>query len=83
MNEQRHEESKPAQRVIKRMADEKEVSPLELSPLFEAIDPDALNDLFHYDATTQEGGGQIQFEYEGHTVIVHSSGRVGVSEASE
>jgi hypothetical protein len=75
--------TKPSDRVIARVADEKGIPATELSLLCEVIDPDALNSLFDYDATTQEGTGYVQFEYEGHTVIVDSSGRVGVSETSE
>jgi hypothetical protein len=54
-----------------------------ISPLFDAIDSDALNDIVDYDVTIQGGTGQVQFEYAGHSIIVDSSGRVGVSETDE
>jgi hypothetical protein len=79
----RRENTNPSEHVIEQVADEKGVSTLDLSPLFEVIEPDALDALFHSHSAAGEQTGYVQFEYEGHTVVVNSTGRVSVAETSE
>ncbi|MFB9807991.1 HalOD1 output domain-containing protein [Haladaptatus pallidirubidus] len=49
-------------------------------PLYEVVDPDALDSLF---APTYTGGtrtdGRVQFAYAGYEVVIHSTGDVNVS----
>jgi hypothetical protein len=47
-----------------------------LPPLYESIDPDALDALFE---SADGNSVQVEFEYAGRHVVVDSSGRVGVS----
>lgn len=54
-----------SQHVIEEVADTLEKDPLELEPLNEQIDADALNKLFRRDFN-----GQIRFQYLGCTVVV-------------
>ena len=56
--------------VVTAVAAKRDVEPTELPPLYESIDPDALDSLF---APTQTGGprrGRLEFTYDGHAVVV-------------
>jgi len=56
--------------VVTAIARRRSVEPTELPPLYEAIDPDALDALFE---STRRGGprhGRIEFTYDGHAVTV-------------
>ncbi len=44
------------------------------TPLYEAIDPDALEDLY------QHGSPKVSFEYVGHHITIHTDRTVTVSE---
>lgn len=65
--------------VVRVVADEKGVSPLELEPLGAAINPDALNALF--------GDGSedvtVEFAYQGLCVGVTAEGRITIDEVEE
>lgn len=54
----------------------------ELDPIYETIDPDALDALFDggWCATSHDGGGYVVFDYEGHRVCVERDGTVVVHE---
>ena len=63
--------------VIRAIAAEEGVDALELSPpLYDVIDPDALDALFH------NTSGRIAFEYRGYTVTVTSEGTVTTEPSS-
>lgn len=51
--------------------------PLEMEPLFDAVDPDALNSLLrrNSDAATRSGV-TVSFRFEGHEVTADASGEV-------
>ena len=67
-------ESRPVhERVISAVADANGVGPTELEPLYETVDPEALDALF--DAGIE---GTIQFTYEDHDVVVSSDGETSV-----
>ncbi|ADB59615.1 hypothetical protein Htur_0718 [Haloterrigena turkmenica DSM 5511] len=56
--------------VVTAIAAKRGVEPTELPPLYESIDPDALDALF---APTRTGGprrGRLEFTYDGHAVVV-------------
>ncbi|NHN48423.1 hypothetical protein G9464_12580 [Halostella sp. JP-L12] len=58
--------------------------PLELPPLYDAIDPDALNKLFDSSAFGAErGDGTVEFAYAGCDVSVRADGRVTVVPGAE
>lgn len=52
--------------------------PLDLSPLYETIDPDALDRLFRGDGQRQWSVARIEFAVAGCDVSVHGDGRVVV-----
>lgn len=67
--------------VIEVVADAENVDPIDLdTPLYEAIDPDALNAVFEPAADSPRPHGSITFEYFGHTVVVTSDGTVTVED---
>lgn len=70
--------------VVSAVADAADCSRNDLPPLFEAIDPDALNDLF---ASPPRGerhtNGSVIFEYAGYEIDVHSSDGVTVRPIEE
>ncbi len=63
--------------VVDALADANDVDPLELDPLYEAIDPDALDSLFsHLVGGDTPRHGTVRFTTNGYEVEVTSSGRV-------
>lgn len=68
-----------SQRVIGAVADERGVDPLELPPLYDAIDPDGLEKLFPYELDGSGTAGRVAFTLAGCEVVVHSTGEVVVT----
>lgn len=67
----------PSQAVVERVADAENVDPLALDvPLYDAVDPDALDALFDPTVGKPSTTGRVTFEYYGHTVVVASDGTV-------
>lgn len=65
--------------VVYAVAEAEDVSPLELTPLTYAIDPDALNAFVVSLAEKQDTlTGHIEFEYREHTVTVTADGSISV-----
>lgn len=60
-------------RVVEEVAERTGTSPYELPPLFDTIDPDALERVIE-----SLNEGMVQFEYAGETVTVRSDGQVTV-----
>lgn len=56
--------------VVKAVADAEGVGPTDLRPLYEAVDPDALDSLFHSSDDAQLTAGQVEFSYHGYHVHV-------------
>lgn len=69
----------PSEAVVEALADAKGVDPLELDPLYEVIDPDALDALFDGAAADGRRQGRIEFRTAGYRVEVTSTGRVHVT----
>ncbi len=61
-----------SERVIHAVADREGVSPLDISPLFDAIDPDALDRLYAPD----RAGATVEFQYAEYQVTVTDGGHV-------
>lgn len=62
-----------SRQVLDAIAEEEGTDPLSFeTPLFEVVDPDALNALFPHAGVD----GTIEFAYRGHRVTVHSDGRI-------
>lgn len=54
------------------------IDPLDLPPLSEVVDPDALDSLFHRDSREQEPRSRVEFVFAGCEVGIHADGRVVV-----
>ncbi|MFC7230203.1 HalOD1 output domain-containing protein [Saliphagus sp. GCM10025308] len=77
--------SSPVTAVVELVADREGTDPMELQPpLYDVIDPEALNALF---APTSRGrpreSGQVSFEYLGYDVTVRGNGDVSVRNNTE
>ncbi|WP_090621929.1 HalOD1 output domain-containing protein [Natrinema salaciae] len=65
--------------VVNAVATHRELDPTELPPLYEWVDPDALDALF---APTRTGGprrGRLEFTYDGHAVVVDCGDEVSIT----
>lgn len=65
--------------VVEAVADAEGVEPTELQPLYDVIDPDALDSLFRpqFDGR-HPSRGEITFRYHGYVVHVDDAGRVSL-----
>lgn len=66
-------------RVVDEIADKEGTSPLELEPLYDVVDPDALDALFQSDSAE----GTFEFTYHGYHVVVREDGRLTVGEQDD
>lgn len=64
--------------VIAAVSDAFDVNPAELDPLYDSLDPDALDGCIRAKETTN-GAVNISFGFEGHAIAVSSEGVVTVS----
>jgi hypothetical protein len=71
-----------SERVIYKIADVLNLDPLELAPLYETVDPDALNSLFQTSSGSRYNG-RVEFTVEGCDVTVYETGRVEVASPEE
>jgi hypothetical protein len=70
--------------VVLAVAEATDADPLDLDPLYDCVDPDALDDLFESgDDGTARLSGSFTFEYEGCDVAVHADQRVVVAPTSD
>jgi len=69
-----------SQAIVETIAENEDVDPLALDPLYEVIDPDALDSLFAETNRSPRSDGKITFEYAGHTVVVNSDGTVRLAD---
>lgn len=65
--------------VVKEVANRKDVTPDELRPLSDVVDPEALNSLFEAAPGADHREGTVSFAYEGHSVTVDQNGTVSVT----
>lgn len=65
--------------VIEAVADAKGVDPLDLDPMYDAIDPDALDRIFRDSPVGRTGSVEVRFEMAGCTVVVREAGEVVVA----
>jgi len=73
-------DERPSIAVVSAVADVTGTDPSELDPLYETIDPDALNSLFRgSQGDGPNSRGQVSFSVAGCDVVVHGSHKVVVS----
>ena len=78
---ERDDENTPVYAVVSAVAEVEDSDPVDLPPLYNAINPEALNNLF----TSESGSAvdQIAFQYAGYSIVVRGSGEVQVRPATE
>lgn len=65
--------------IARSVAEAADLDPSELAePMYGAVDPDAVEQVFFGFATPKATTGRVMFEYGDHTVIVRSDGTVAV-----
>lgn len=78
------ERTRPSTRVVEALAEAAGVDSVDLPPLYDAVDPDALDSLF---APRPDGsprvGCRVSFRFDGYQVTVHRDGEVQVRDGSE
>ncbi|MFA9427025.1 HalOD1 output domain-containing protein [Natronorubrum sp. A-ect3] len=74
-------ENTPVYAVVSAVGDAEGADPVDLPPLYNAVDPEALNDLFMSRANSAVG--TVEFEYAGYIVIVRGEGTVEVRSIHE
>ena len=73
-------EHRPSMRVVDAVATRAGVDPASLSPpLYDAIDPDALDALVESDPKGRQSPPTVRFHYAGYAVTVDGDGTVDVS----
>lgn len=65
----------PSLRIIDALAAATDTDPLELDPLYDVVDPEALDRFLAADPT---GEATVAFGYDGHSVEVRSDGAIAV-----
>jgi hypothetical protein len=70
-----------SQRIVQAVADAEGVDQMDLTPLYTAIDPDALETLFEPQLRGASGRvhGEIRFSYHGYEVRVSAAGEVDLA----
>ncbi len=69
-----------SQQVVQAVAEEKNADPLELEPIFNAIDPESLDTLFEpTKAGSRRATGSVTFSYAECTVTVDADGSIDVT----
>lgn len=65
--------------LVATVAEAKGVDPLDLEPLYESVDPDALNAMFHPSGTPPSASMEIRFSMADCDVVVRGDGEVVVT----
>jgi len=65
-----------SEKVIADVAEREDVSPMDLTPLHEIVDPDALDTLFQPTPNAARMDGDVSFQYCGYRVTAHADGHV-------
>ena len=76
-------ERRASEAVVSAVATRLEADPVELAPLYDVVDPDALDDLIEHAQRGDADGMQlVWFTYEGFDVGVESDGRIRIRDAN-
>lgn len=77
---QTSDETDPSIRLVAAVAEVLDVDPADCPPLYDAIDPTALNDLFR---DRQHVNGVVSIDYAGLQATVDSDGSIGLTDRRE
>jgi hypothetical protein len=71
----------PSERVVRKLSEAKGVDEERIEPLYNSVDPDALDAIFRdLSDGPKRGGGRVEFTHEGCDVTVRADGGVSVDE---
>ena len=72
------DDRRPSEAVVSAIAAHTGVDPLELTPLYHTVEPDALDSLIDHARTSDAAASSqwFSFQYEGYRVLVCAGGRV-------
>ena len=73
----------PVEAIIDAVAEATTVEPLELPPLYESIDPDALNTLFQQHEGAVDSEAVLSFRIHHWNVFVRADGRIRVCDGTQ
>jgi hypothetical protein len=73
----------PATAVVETVADAIDLDPIDLDPLHEAVDTDALNRVVQPDQSETPGSLRVSFSYHDFFVVVRQTGRVTLYDLEE
>ena len=64
--------------VVRAVSERAGIDPVDLPPLYERVDPDALDDLFAPAGHRPGLMGRVTFRYCGHLITVFNDGKLGI-----
>lgn len=73
----------PTEAIIDAVANAADVDPLELPPLYEFIDADALNNLFQQHEGTVDSEAVLSFRIDNWNVFVRADGRIRICDGTK
>ena len=79
---QRESDESPSEVVINAVAAAAGVDPIELPPLYEFVDPDALNTLFERHTGTEDAEALLSFKMQTWNVFVRADGKIRVCDGT-
>ncbi|WP_420028466.1 HalOD1 output domain-containing protein [Haloglomus litoreum] len=65
-----------SERVISEIAEHKGISEKELPPLYDSIEPDALDEMFCHTNTKTGTELEVRFTYAGYTVVIRDPSEI-------
>jgi hypothetical protein len=73
----------PSEKVVTKLAAAKGIDPTEVEPLFNSLDPDALDIIFENLAQGPDREqGKVEFTHAGHSITVRADGSVAIDKSS-
>lgn len=76
-------DASPTEAIIEALAEATGVDPLEFPPLYEYVDPDAVNSLFDRQGKSRAAATVIGFQVDTWNVFVRADGRIRVCDATQ
>lgn len=73
----------PSMAIVEAVAEAADVDPTELPPLYEYVDPDAIDDLFANQAGAATGDAYLGFTVDSWKVFVRADGKIRVCDATQ
>lgn len=68
--------------IVEKVAAHKGIDPLQIEPIYDVIDPDALDAIVNSADSRDDTPLQVEFEYSGCTICVTSGGDVDIRSAA-